>query len=95
MRTGRPWGGQVAAREEGGRAIVEFRSEHPLERAVLISTADRGFTGRREWREIPAQLVRAGANWTASAPLPAGTTAWFLNARRGDLTLSSEYQERP
>jgi len=27
--------------------------------------------------------------------LPAGTTAWFLNARHGELTLSSEYQERP
>lgn len=95
VRTGRPWGGQVAAREEGGRASVEFRSDHPLERAVLVSTTDRGFTGRRTWLETPATLARTGATWTATAPLPAGTTAWFLNARHGDLTLSSEYQERP
>ena len=38
VRTGRPWGGQVAAREEDGRAIVEFRSELPLEQAVLVRT---------------------------------------------------------
>ena len=95
VRAGRPWGGQVAAREEGGRASVEFRSAHPLERAVLVSTTDRGFTGRRTWQETPATLARNGATWTASAPLPAGTTAWFLNARHGELTLSSEYQERP
>ena len=95
VRTGRAWGRQVAARQEGGRAIVEFHSEHPLEQAVLVSTTDRGFTGRREWRETPAELVRAGANWTATAPLPAGATAWFINARNGNLTLSSEYQERP
>ena len=74
---------------------MEFHSNHPLEQAVLVSTTDRGFTGRREWRETPAELVRAGANWTASAPLPADTTAWFINARNGNLTLSSEYQERP
>ena len=74
---------------------MTFRSDHPLERAVLVSTTGRGFTGRREWRETPAALARTGADWTATAPLPAGPTAWFINARHGDLTLSSEYQERP
>jgi hypothetical protein len=29
-----------------------------------------------------------------AALLPARTTAWFVNARSGELTASSDYQER-
>jgi hypothetical protein len=29
----------------------------------------------------------------ASAPLPTGTTAWYINAYADQLTLTSDYQE--
>jgi hypothetical protein len=34
-----------------------------------------------------------GGGTTASAPLPAGTTAWYINAYADKLNLTSDYQE--
>lgn len=62
---------------------------------MLVSTADRGFTGNRKWTEAPAKLIREGAVWRATATLPPGTTAWFMNVRAGGLTVSSDFQEAP
>ena len=72
---------------------VAFVSSKPLEKAVLISTTDTGVTGSRKWVESSAALTREGDVWIVSAPLPAGTTAWFINVHSGGLTVSSEFQE--
>ena len=93
VETGKPWGGSPSAKSESGTAIAVFHSSKPLTRAVLVSTTDKGFTGTRKWVETPAMAASGGGGTTASAPLPPGTTAWYINAYAGDLTLTSDYQE--
>lgn len=93
VTTGRPWGAQIEATRAGGRVRVRFASTKPLEGAVLVATTGVGFTGNRTWTQTPAELQRQGDAWDVSAALPEGTTAWFINARSGGLTLSSDYQE--
>jgi dienelactone hydrolase len=94
VRDGKPWCKQETASGKAGKAEVTFNSSKPLDKAVLVSTKDNGFTGKRAWNELPAILQKgADGNWIAKAELPAGTTAWFVNAHSDKLTVSSEYQE--
>ena len=93
VETGKPWGSSPSAKTESGTAIAVFHSTKPLTRAVLVSTTDKGFTGTRKWIETPAMAASGGGGTTASAPLPAGTTAWYINAYADQLTLTSDYQE--
>jgi cephalosporin-C deacetylase-like acetyl esterase len=93
VETGRPWGNSPSATTKDGYAIAVFHSTKPIDRAVLVSTTDRGFTGARKWVETPAAAASGGGGTTASAPLPPGTTAWYVNAYAGALTLTSDYQE--
>ena len=58
-----------------------------------MSTTDKGFTGTRKWVETPAMAASGGGGTTTSAPLPPGTTAWYINAYANTLTLTSDYQE--
>ncbi|MCZ6672462.1 MAG: hypothetical protein O7C75_05915 [Verrucomicrobia bacterium] len=83
----------MAASQKDGMFEVRFRSTKPLEKAVLISTADTGFTGNREWVESSASLEPCGNEWIAKVPLPVGSNGWFVNVRSGNLTASSNYQE--
>ncbi len=94
VRDGKPWCRPIECRVSGGGCQAEFSSSKPLEKAVLISTTDTGVTGSRKWIESPAALTREGDAWIASAPLSAGTTAWFINVHSGELTVSSEFQEK-
>jgi hypothetical protein len=89
---GKPWCVQTSAGAENGVARAEFDATKPLDRALLVSTTDTGFTGKREWVETPAKLDKSSGKWICTAPLPPGTTAWFLNVRSGDLTASSDFQ---
>lgn len=93
VETGKPWGGSPSATTKDGQAIATFVSTKPITRAVLVSTTDKGFTGTRKWVESPAVAVSGGGGTTAAAPLPPGTTAWYVNAYAGQLTLTSDYQE--
>ena len=93
VETGKPWGSSTSAKTENGHAIATFASTKPINRAVLISTTDKGFTGSRQWVETPAMGASGGGGTTASAPLPPGTTAWYINAYADKLTLTSDYQE--
>lgn len=94
VREGGPWCRQTALATVGDSVQVTFTSSKPLDRAVLITTRDSGFTGRRTWNESAARIERRGDSWRVVAPLPAGTTAWFVNVRSGPLHASSDYQER-
>lgn len=91
--TGKPWASCLSVDAKDGVAVAAFASTKPLDAAVLVSTTDRGFTGKRQWVETPATAVSGGGGTTVSAPLPPGTTAWYLNVRSGKLTVSSDYQE--
>ena len=93
VATGKPWCQQLAAGVVAGYATASFTSDRAFDRAVLVSTIDVGFTGTRRWLETTAALSQADGQWHASALLPAGTTAWFMNLISGNLTVSSEYQE--
>lgn len=95
VREGRPWCGQTGLTLKSRHVEVQFRSDRPLERATLLATSDSGFTGSRRWIETPARIKPVDGTWLVTAELPAGTTAWFVNARSGDLTVSSDYQETP
>ena len=93
VETGKPWGSSPLAKTESGTAIAVFHSTKPITSAVLVSTTDKGFTGTRKWVETPAMAASGGGGTTASAPLPPGTTAWYINAYADKLTLSTDYQE--
>jgi hypothetical protein len=93
VETGKPWGSSPSATTKEGYAIAVFHSSKPITKAVLVSTTDKGFTGTRKWVETPAAAASGGGGTTASAPLPSGTTAWYINAYADTLTLTSDYQE--
>jgi cephalosporin-C deacetylase-like acetyl esterase len=93
VETGKPWGSSPSATTKEGYAIAVFHSSKPITKAVLVSTTDKGFTGTRKWVESPAAAASGGGGTTASAPLPPGTTAWYINAYSDKLTLTSDYQE--
>ena len=55
---------------------------------------DQGITGDRKWTESPASIMKTkNGKWMVSSSLPEGATAWFVNARSGNLTVSSDYYE--
>jgi cephalosporin-C deacetylase-like acetyl esterase len=93
VETGKPWGSSPSATTKDGHAVAIFHSAKPITRAVLVSTTDKGFTGSRKWVETPAAAASGGGGTTASAQLPPGTTAWYINAYADKLTLTSDYQE--
>ncbi len=92
VKDGKPWCRQTEAGANGTAASAVFESSKPLDRAVLVSTTGSGATGSREWNETPSNLAHEGGLWRATAELPAGTTAWFINVHSGALIASSEYQ---
>jgi dienelactone hydrolase len=94
VRTGRPWLRQTAAREERGRVAVEFSTDKPIEAAVLYTTSETGFVGHRKWTGTGVAAEQSGGRVKVAAPLPPGTTAWFVNVRAGALTASSDFAGR-
>jgi hypothetical protein len=95
VREGKPWCVQTRVKVEEGNAACEFTSTKPLDRGVLVSTTDTGFTGARKWIQSPAQVTESAKVWRVTVPVPKGTTAWFINVRSGKLTASSDFQEQP
>jgi cephalosporin-C deacetylase-like acetyl esterase len=91
VSTGKPWGNSPMATVQDGHATATFTSTKPIDRAVLISTTDEGFTGTRKWVETPAHFDLK--TMTATATLAVGTTAWYINVYADKLTLTSDYQE--
>ncbi len=94
VREGKVWAQQTSAELERDRYQVTFKTTKTMDRAVLISTIDTGFTGHRNWIQTPAELEEANGEWTVRATLPEGSTAWFVNLTSGSLTVSSDYEER-
>ena len=90
---GKPWCRQLEMKTNAKALRINFISSKPLDRAVLISTTDTGYTGNRKWIESPAKLKQVDGQWAASARLPANTTSCFVNVNAGHLTTSSEYVE--
>jgi dienelactone hydrolase len=92
VRTGKPWLRQTNITVSGNHVSVSFESAKPLDRAVLIWTADAGPTGERRWNETVGTLNTRGETSVAAAEIPSSATAWFMNVRSGGLTGSSDFQ---
>ncbi len=92
VENGMPWCRQLSQKNVDREVSVDFSSVKPLDRAILVSTTDNGFTGDREWIESSASISRTQDGWRATAHLPDGTAAWFINVFSGELTVSSDYQ---
>lgn len=86
VRTGRPWLRTVESSAAGSSRRIALESDRPLDRAVLVHTSDRGFTGDRQWKESAATLSGEGTAYTVSGEIPPGATAWFFNVMGGGLT---------
>ncbi len=93
VRDGKPWLREVKQQRDGDRVSVTFESSKPIDRAILFTTSDVGYTGTRNWTQSPAELKRDGDHITASATLPSGVRAYFFNVTSGALTASSEFVE--
>jgi dienelactone hydrolase len=89
VETGRPWAREVTQALRDGTARVEFESARAVRGATLVG--QRG----ADWEQTPATLASAGGRVTATAALPAGTTAYYFNLDAGGPTLSSELQSLP
>ena len=86
VETGRPWARFLHQEIREGVAAATFAITPAVSAATLISKRDA------DWEESPAKLETTPGRVTASAPLPAGTTAYYFNVDAGGLTVSSEYQ---
>lgn len=94
VRENRIWSQQTGSERNGDRYIAKFRTTKPVEEAVLVSTMDTGFTGNRTWTQAAAELNKVNGEWVVTSTLPLGTTAWFVNLKSGDLTVSSDFEHR-
>jgi len=91
--TGQPWLRQKERVVEGPIRRVTFESDRPLnDRAVLIHTADIGFTGDRQWTESPAKLSGGNGQYEVTAEIPTGATAWFFNITADGLYASVAFE---
>ncbi len=94
VRGGGPWCRQLGVKVEGENASISFTSSKAIDTAVLVWTADTGFTGDRQWTDTPADIKQNKDRVIVSATIPKGTTAWFINLRSGELVASSDFQEK-
>jgi dienelactone hydrolase len=91
VETGKPWARRTEEIFDSGAVVVELECARPVKSAVLIHTADSGYTGQRRWLTSPAKLDASGTHISVSASLPRGTRAFFFNFDADGLTVSSEY----
>ncbi|MGJ8642413.1 MAG: alpha/beta hydrolase family protein [Luteolibacter sp.] len=91
---GAPWCVQEKLAMTDNNAHVMFSTTKKLDKAILLSTTETGFAGKRKWKETPAKLENNGdGTYTASVVLPENTTAWFINVLSDGVIASSDYQE--
>lgn len=94
VETGTPWCKQLGVKLEGERvARISFTSAKPVDKVTLVTTTDKGFTGRRKWTDAPAAFKQNLTRVIVNVTLPPGTTAWFVSLHSGDLIATSDYRE--
>lgn len=82
--TGRPWAREVSQESHNATARVIFETTRQVSAATLVFKRDA------DWEKLPAQLETASGRVTATASIPADTTAYYFNLDADGLTLSSE-----
>ena len=91
VQNGKPWCVPESTKIDGGTLTAVFHSTKALNAAMLTSTTGTGDTSKRQWIETAAVLKQENGKWIASAPVPAGTTACFMNVSSGKLVATSDY----
>lgn len=91
LQDGKPWCVPESTKIDGRTLTAVFTSTKPLDSATLISTTGTGFTSKRQWIEAAAVLKQENGKWIATAPVPQGTTACFMNVSSGKLVATSDY----
>ena len=86
VETGRPWAREMSQEFRDGTARVAFETTRTVNTASLIFKRDA------DWEQAPAKLAASPGRATASASVPAGTSAYYFNLDADGLTLSSEVQ---
>lgn len=96
LRSGQPWLRPEETVAKGPVCKVRLVSDRPLDdHAVLVHTADRGFTGDRTWTESPAGLSGGDGRYQVTASIPVEATAWFFNVTADGLHASAGFESRP
>ncbi|MCC4831813.1 acetylxylan esterase [Shewanella sp. 10N.7] len=90
----KPWASQTAVTVIGQDVSVTFTSSKNLDSAMLVSSTDNGVSGSKKWQQSPAKIIKKDGQWLIKSRLTKGTTAWFINAKSGNLTISSHYMEQ-
>ena len=93
VEDGNPWCVPESTKIDGGTLTAVFNSTKPLNAAMLTSTTGTGLTSKRQWIETAAVLKQENGKWIATAPVPPGTTACFMNVSSGKLVATSDYLE--
>ena len=91
VQNGKPWCVPESTKIDGGTLTTVFHSTKALNVATLTSTTGTGDTSKRQWIETAAVLKQENGKWIATAPVPAGTTACFMNVSSGKLVATSDY----
>ena len=91
VQDGKPWCVPESTKIDGGTLTAVFHSTKPLNAAKLTSTTGTGDTSKRQWIETAAVLKQENGKWIVTAPVPAGTTACFMNVSSGKLMGTSDY----
>ena len=90
---GKPWCAPESTKIDGGTLTAGFNSTKALDSATLISTTGTGDTSKRQWIETAAVLKQENGKWIATATVPPGTTACFMNVSSSKLVATSDYLE--
>ncbi len=93
VEDGAPWCTQIEESFDDQNWQVVFKSSKPLDRALLVSTTDTGYTGSRIWEEKVVSLQLRKGEWVVDAQVPEGTTACFINVISNGLTVSTHYRD--
>ena len=91
VQDGKPWCVPESTKIDGGTLTAVFHSTKPLNVATLTSTTGTGDTSKRQWIETAAVLKQENGKWIATAAVPQGTTACFMNVSSGKLVATSDY----
>lgn len=94
LKDGKVWCAPASTNLDGDILTAAFETTRPLDSATLVSTTGTGDTAKRQWIESPASLESKDNRWTATAQIPPGTTACFINVKSGSLIATSRYIEK-
>src|SRR5215471_15478299 len=93
VRKGQPGIRQTGHSNTGEIVSAEFETKRLIDSAVVVTTVDSGYTGKRHWTMMPADLQKLGGQLRVTARLAVGVRAYFFNLHSKEGITSSEFTE--